>query len=65
MVGQTNNYVTYIDRVKAPKNLKIEEPFNLNKIKEDKRLKILNDAYHKIEMVETEKKTETLSFMTL
>jgi lipopolysaccharide export system permease protein len=56
MVGQTNNYVTYIDRVKAPKNLKIEEPFNLNKIKEDKRLKILNDAYHKIEMVENEKK---------
>ena len=33
MVGQTNNYVTYIDKIKIHKTT---EPFAIEKLKEDK-----------------------------
>ena len=46
MVGQTNNYVTYIDKIKNP--AKPTEPFAIEKLKEDKRLEVLYQAYTKI-----------------
>ena len=52
MVGQTNNYVTYIDKIKNP--AKPTEPFAIEK-KEDKRLEVLYQAYTKISFYKTKK----------
>ena len=54
MVGQTNNYVTYIDKIKNP--AKPTEPFTIEKLKEDKKLDFLYQAYTKISFYKTKKK---------
>lgn len=58
MVGLTNNYVSYIDKIKTKEKKISKEPFKLEKLKEDKRLQILSDAYNKIDMVIQEKKNK-------
>lgn len=47
MVSLTNSYVTYIDQIKT--NKKPTEPFQLNKLKPELKLLVLNDAYNKID----------------
>ncbi len=56
MVGQTNNYVTYIDKIKNP--AKPTEPFAIEKLKEDKRLEVLYQAYTKISIFTKRKKEQ-------
>ena len=58
MVGQTNNYVTYIDKIKNP--AKPTEPFMIEKLKEDKRLEVLYQTYNKISL-QNEKNKDTKS----
>ena len=53
LVQQTNNYVSYIDKVKNAG--KPTEPFKLEKLKEDKKLEVLFNAYNKIESLSKEK----------
>lgn len=53
MVQQTNNYVSYIDKVKNAG--KPTEPFKLEKLKKDKKLEVLFNAYNKIESLSKEK----------
>ena len=47
MVTQSNNYVTYIDKVTNKQ--KPTEPFKLKELKPEKRLKVLFDAYNKVD----------------
>lgn len=53
LVQQTNNYVSYIDKVKNAG--KPTEPFKLEKLKEKKKLEVLFNAYNKIESLSKEK----------
>lgn len=47
MVTRTNNYVSYLDKIKNKE--KPKEAFELNKLKESLKLKVLSDAYNKID----------------
>lgn len=58
MVGLTNNYVGYIDKIPNKDQKKSKEPFKLEKINKEKRLQILSDAYNKIDMILQEKKNK-------
>lgn len=53
IVGQSNNYVTYIDKVKT--SGKPIEPFELDKLKQAKKLEVLFNAYNKIDGISKEK----------
>lgn len=53
MVAMTNNYVTYIDKI--PNKSKPTEPFKLEKLKPEMRMKVLFDAYNKIDFQQKEK----------
>lgn len=53
MVTQSNNYITYIDKV--TNTAKPTEPFKLEKLKTEQRLKLLYDAYKKIDSQMKEK----------
>lgn len=46
-VSRTNNYITFIDRIKS--KTKPVEAFDLNKQKEELKLKVLTDAYNKVD----------------
>ncbi|MEZ7508204.1 LptF/LptG family permease [Cloacibacterium sp. Arc13] len=63
MVGQTNNYVTYIDKIKNP--AKPTEPFAIEKLKEDKRLEVLYQAYTKISFLQNEKKNKDTQILDI
>lgn len=56
MISLTNNYVTYVDKIKPTK--KPKEPFNLKKLKPELRLLVLNDAYNKVETHMREKENK-------
>lgn len=56
MVTTTNNFVSYLDKTKTHK--KPVEAFQLEKLKPDLKLKVLSDAYHKIEAEIAENKVK-------
>jgi len=63
MVSQSNNYVSYIDKI--PNKLKPIAPFELNKLKEKQRLKVLYDAYNKVDSQLKEKENKNTEIVEM
>ena len=63
MISQSNNYVTFIDKV--PNKQKPIPPFELNKLKEKQRLKVLYDAYNKVDSQLKEKENKNTEIVEI